>query len=405
MRLAVLALFAPVVAQAAPASYLHQGRLVGPDGAPVHGAHTLTFRLYDAGTSTVRWVDAYPVTLADGHYAVTLSGTGDNGVALDTVFASPTGSLEVGITVDDGAELAPRQPLMHVPFASVSGRTDGVLTSTATFGGACTASGQLTWNAATSTLLVCNGSKWGRVTVVAPGLGSDPSNPGRSCKAILDAGASIGDGLYHIDPIGPIGDTVVQTYCDMTTNNGGWTLVSYGYRATAGGSTVYYLPNAAQGSWAPAIRDGIAAINASELVQSSTHAIVSTSNGQYESGNLAGYQKVYRYTIPTPSTTVFNLNDTSTCASTSVTELLSGTTWSAFVQSNKLSVSCSGNKAGTLYERTFLGFNRQGCYGVCGWDDAQSDGMVVWYGSGYDITTSGGAADPERAGSFAFWLR
>lgn len=68
-------------------------------------------------------------------------------------------------------------------------------------------------------------------------------------------------------------------------------------------------------------------------------------------------------------------------------------------------MSCSGHKGSTAYERQLIGFNSVTCYGACGSDPASWNGMVVWYGDGYDPTTSGGLSDPERAASFGFWVR
>ena len=56
--------------------------------------------------------------------------------------------------------------------------------------------------------------------------GKSAANAGQSCKAIKAGGFSTGDGHYWLDPDGGSTLNAFSGCCDMTTNGGGWLLVS-----------------------------------------------------------------------------------------------------------------------------------------------------------------------------------
>lgn len=86
----------------------------------------------------------------------------------------------------------------------------------------------------------CDGTAWGSLGTggsggtgtPGSGIGFDetPLASGRTCRDILNLGLSQGTGVYEIDPDGPGGLPSVLTYCEMSFDGGGWTLVGKTHR-------------------------------------------------------------------------------------------------------------------------------------------------------------------------------
>ena len=75
----------------------------------------------------------------------------------------------------------------------------------------------------TPTVISENLYRWVGSVTTPIGVATEDS----SCKAILDAGNSIGSGVYSIDPDGDGGSAAFDVYCDMVFLGGGWTRIAF----------------------------------------------------------------------------------------------------------------------------------------------------------------------------------
>jgi len=84
--------------------------------------------------------------------------------------------------------------------------------------------GLLYYNTKTLQILICDGKAYQQVAIAGQ-LGTQ-TNPGLHCAEIKAKVTGVSDGIYWIDPNGAPTSDAVQTWCDMTSSGGGWTLVA-----------------------------------------------------------------------------------------------------------------------------------------------------------------------------------
>jgi hypothetical protein len=260
-RALTLALFLSSTAAAADIELAHQGRLLDAIGAPYSGTQTLTLRLLNDSTADTPTAQELhnevftDVDIADVYYAVVLGQ--DSGNSLDGADVSGDVWLEVIVS---GTTLGPRSKLTDVPGVAV-----------------------------------------------VSGSGTSGETAAFSCKTLKDSGVTV-SGLYWVNPSG---DTPVRTWCDMTTDGGGWTLVSHAYSgevSTGGANNSHRSLRCGGGNFDPRNRGaGSGAIEAVDLAQASTEMAIGIEidDDMRLGGDLTAYDRAYKFNIPTPSAVTF----------------------------------------------------------------------------------------------------
>lgn len=176
---ALAALLLSTSALAAPMEVVHQGRLFDVSGNPQNGTLDITFRIYSAASGGAPlWTEFHTVVTNDGYYALELGSVVD---LSDQLFTGATQylSMEIG----GGDESTQRGPILSVPYAVSAG------------------------------------------TLSTGGDGASVQTASRTCKTLHSAYPSLVSDTYYIDPDGFGGEAPFIVYCDMTTDDGGWTLM------------------------------------------------------------------------------------------------------------------------------------------------------------------------------------
>ncbi len=215
-------------------------------------------------------------------------------------------------------------------------------------------------------LVLCTSSMCNRPSITVSGAGT-----GRSCLEILNAGGSVGNGVYTIKPDG-VSD--VQVYCDMSANEGGWTLAAV------------CKASEASNCWTASAKGSATDPNSATSVKLSDANIRNVLNGG-EKTTRTYWRQTYRYNVNNPVTAaIFNkITDPNAWSSASCGS--NGKEfYSKYSYANSISadiIPISKTAYASSWGNPILSLSTGCSCAVNGWSNTQQDscGFATWYAS------------------------
>lgn len=196
----------PIASAGIPATIAYQGHLTQTGGSPLTGTTTLQISLYTtASGGTALWSETHTNTnVSNGVFAVPLGSITPLTLPFDTPYY-------LGVTVNGGTELLPRQPLTSAPYAL------NALSANTVMDGAITAS-KLGENCAAGETLLRNVSGWACGLVPGTPGPAGPAGPAGAQGAVGATGPAGPAGAQGATgPAGSSGAAGANALVQLTT--------------------------------------------------------------------------------------------------------------------------------------------------------------------------------------------